>query len=73
MQTYLDKLMKNKKFKELFLNELEGIFIDEDRLQWARQKARERNESGFTGDYLKGYRDCWNKLRDKISNKFKLH
>ena len=72
-KTYLDKLMENEGFKEKFINELERIFIDEDRLQWKRQRAKEKGYSSFTDDYLKGYRDCWENLRDKISGKFKLH
>jgi len=70
MKTYLDKLTEDKEFKEKFIDELERIFRDENYLQWKRQRAKERGYSSFTDDYLKGYRDCWKKLRDKVCDKF---
>jgi len=62
-KTYLDKLMENEEFKEKFVNELEKIFIDEDHLIWEKQRGNPSDN-----DYLKGYRDCWNRLRDNVAS-----
>ena len=55
-----------------FIDELEKIFINEDSLQYKKQRAKEKGCNNLTNDYIKGYRDCWKSLRNKISVKFKL-
>jgi len=70
-KTYLDKLMENEEFKEKFIDELEKIFIDEDYLIWKKQRAIDKNYSSLNEDYLKGYRDCWNGLRDNVAKLIK--
>jgi len=66
-KTYLDKLMENKEFAEKFINELEKVFSDEDYLIWKKQRAIDKNYSSLNEDYLKGYRGCWNRLRDNVA------
>lgn len=49
------------------IDRLEKVFSDEDHLIWEKQRAIDKNYSSLTTEYIKGYRDCWNKLRDEIA------
>ena len=46
--------------------EIEKIFIREDHLIWKKKRAKDKGFSNLSEDYLKGYEDCYKKLRDKI-------
>ena len=45
---------------------IEKIIRDESYLLWKKKRAYDKNYSSHSEDYLKGYEDCLNKIRNSI-------
>lgn len=46
--------------------EIERIVRDVDYSLWKKKRARDKGYSSLGEDYLKGYEDCLNKIRNDI-------
>jgi len=46
--------------------EIERIICDTDYILWKKKRAYDKNYSSYSEDYLKGYEDCLNKIRNGI-------
>jgi len=51
------------------LKDLNEILIEVDYILWKKKRAKEKEHSSLTDDYIKGYEDCLKSINDKIKEK----